>query len=192
MSEPLSADRLQEQRAELIKLHEYDELIFGGFICLHCTPGNCDDPDDNVYWPCQPLREVGVTDHEAVALIKAQRAEIEHKAAVTRVKDLLAEVDRLKAENERLTEERDLAVAHDRQPYPTQWAYDQACKALHKNEERADQAETERDTFRDALIRLQSVVEDEQPEHIATVMRDTLRLFAEHALLEEPPAGGER
>jgi hypothetical protein len=32
------------------------------------------------------------------------------------------------AEIERLTRERDLAVAHDRQPYPTAWAYEQACR----------------------------------------------------------------
>jgi hypothetical protein len=27
-----------------------------------------------------------------------------------------------------LARERDLAVAHDRQPYPTAWAYEQVCK----------------------------------------------------------------
>ncbi|MEV4179893.1 hypothetical protein AB0J28_00420 [Streptosporangium canum] len=67
-------------RTELIKLHEYDELIFGGFICLHCTPDDCDDPDDNVYWPCPPLRAAGVTDEEAIALITARRAAVEEKA----------------------------------------------------------------------------------------------------------------
>ena len=25
-------------RAELLKLHEWDELLFGGFYCTHCTP----------------------------------------------------------------------------------------------------------------------------------------------------------
>lgn len=34
--------------------------------------------------------------------------------------------------------ERDLAIAHDRQPYPTAWAYKQACKALEKHRQRAD------------------------------------------------------
>lgn len=33
-----------------------------------------------------------------------------------------------------MTQERDLAVAHDRQPYPTADAYDMACVALHKCE----------------------------------------------------------
>lgn len=93
-----------EQRDDLIKLHEYDELIFGGFICTHCTPDDCDDPDDNVYWPCQPLRDAGVTDHEAVALIKAHRADIEHKAAVRRVRELLADVARLTSERDKAVE----------------------------------------------------------------------------------------
>jgi hypothetical protein len=40
-----------------------------------------------------------------------------------------------------LEEERDLAIAHDRQPYPTAWAYEQACEALERHRERADKAE---------------------------------------------------
>jgi hypothetical protein len=43
----------------------------------------------------------------------------------------------------RLREERDLAIAHDRQPYPTVWAYEQACKALESWRERAEKAEAE-------------------------------------------------
>lgn len=60
-------------------------------------------------------------------------------------------VTELLAEVERLTEERDQAIAHDRQPYPTQWAYDQACEALEKHRQRADKAEAERDRLRAAL-----------------------------------------
>lgn len=69
-------------RAALIERHEYDELIFGGFICTHCTADDCDDPDDNVYYPCPPLRAVGVTDDDAIATILARRAEIERQAAL--------------------------------------------------------------------------------------------------------------
>lgn len=36
------------------------------------------------------------------------------------------------AEQAELRRERDLAIAHDRQPYPTAWAYEQACAALHR------------------------------------------------------------
>src|SRR4029450_11119269 len=42
------------------------------------------------------------------------------------------------AERDRLREERDLAIAHDRQPYPTAEAYEGACRALEKHRERAD------------------------------------------------------
>jgi hypothetical protein len=45
------------------------------------------------------------------------------------------------AEQAELRRERDLAIAHDRQPYPTAWAYEQACKALRTHRERADAAE---------------------------------------------------
>lgn len=40
-----------------------------------------------------------------------------------------------------LEAERDQAIAHDRQPYPTAWAYEQACAALEKHRERAEKAE---------------------------------------------------
>lgn len=36
------------------------------------------------------------------------------------------------AEQAELRRERGLAIAHDRQPYPTAWAYEQACKALRR------------------------------------------------------------
>ena len=37
--------------------------------------------------------------------------------------------------------DRDLAIAHDRQPYPTAWAYERACEALEKHRLRADSLE---------------------------------------------------
>lgn len=60
--------------AELIKAHEYDELIFGGFICLTCTP---DEDPDVVAWPCPPLRAAGMTDAHAIAHIENHRLRIE-------------------------------------------------------------------------------------------------------------------
>jgi hypothetical protein len=71
---------LQSGREALIKLHDWDELIFGGFICTHCTPADADDPADNVYWPCQQLRVAGMDDEEAKAIIVAHRAKIEEAA----------------------------------------------------------------------------------------------------------------
>ena len=43
------------------------------------------------------------------------------------------------AEQAELRRERDLAIAHDRQPYPTAWAYEQACKALRRKTDVLDQ-----------------------------------------------------
>jgi hypothetical protein len=43
-----------------------------------------------------------------------------------------ASVDELLERIAILERERDLAIAHDTQPYPTAWAYEQACKALEK------------------------------------------------------------
>lgn len=77
----LREGKLRSQRAALLALHKYDELVFGGFYCTHCTP---EDADDNVRWPCASLRAVGVTDEEAVAIIEAHRAGIERKAAAER------------------------------------------------------------------------------------------------------------
>ena len=54
--------------------------------------------------------------------------------------------DELRAVLAEAVRERDLAIAHDRQPYPTAWAYEQACRALEEHRQRADKAEAERDT----------------------------------------------
>jgi hypothetical protein len=63
----------------------------------------------------------------------------------------------LEAEVKRLTRERDLAVAHDQQPYPTADAYEAACRALEKHRQRADVAEAE-------VKRLRALVgEEDQP-----------------------------
>ncbi|MEU6781454.1 hypothetical protein ABZ912_19800 [Nonomuraea angiospora] len=77
-----AVERLQAQRDRLLALHKYDELLFGGvFICLHCTPNDCDDPDLNVVWPCPSLRAAGVDNNEGSAIILAHRAEIARQAA---------------------------------------------------------------------------------------------------------------
>ncbi|MFJ8006146.1 hypothetical protein [Streptomyces fagopyri] len=46
------------------------------------------------------------------------------------------------AEQAELRRELELAVAHDRQPYPTAWAYEQACKALRRKTEALEQVLT--------------------------------------------------
>nr|WTC12471.1 hypothetical protein OHA15_33530 [Streptomyces anthocyanicus] len=64
-------------RAELLKLHDWDELLFGGFYCLHCSPTGEDSFDDPIAWPCPPLREAGLTDDEAREIIVARREKVE-------------------------------------------------------------------------------------------------------------------
>lgn len=64
-------------RAELLKLHDWDELLFGGFYCLHCTPDDEDSFDDPIAWPCQSLRDAGLTDDEAREIIVAHREKVE-------------------------------------------------------------------------------------------------------------------
>lgn len=61
---------------DLVALHVYDELIFGGFICTHCTPDDAVTEDDNIYFPCRPLREAGMTNDMAVQVIKAHREQV--------------------------------------------------------------------------------------------------------------------
>lgn len=50
------------------------------------------------------------------------------------VADLLGLIDRL-------AQQRDLAIAHDRQPYPTAHAYEQTCRALEAQRRRAQDAQ---------------------------------------------------
>lgn len=65
---------------------------------------------------------------------RAEHAESEHQVT----QDRLAEARRELAQ---AREERDLAIAHDRQPYPTAWAHEQATTALEHHRQRADTAE---------------------------------------------------
>lgn len=55
--------------------------------------------------------------------------------------------------------ERDLAIAHDRQPYPTAWAYEQVCKALHSKEDALSQANTAREKADDSLEAIKQLIE---------------------------------
>lgn len=85
-----SRGQVSDNARNLLAEHDWDELIFGGFICLACTPGDADDPDDNVGWPCKPLLEAGITLLHAEAIIKLHRAEVELKAARSKLAALEA------------------------------------------------------------------------------------------------------
>lgn len=57
---------------------------------------------------------------------------------------VLALLDRIEAAEK----ERDLAIAHDRQPYPTAYAYEKACEALRETKARLSTAEQECERLR--------------------------------------------
>lgn len=56
---------------------------------------------------------------------------------------LTNERDELKEKLEKAERERDLAIAHDTQPYPTADAYEKVCAALETHKRRADSAEAD-------------------------------------------------
>lgn len=98
---------------------------------------------------------------------------------------ILKRLDETDAEIARLTRERDLAVAHDRQPYPTAWAYEQACKALEAHRQRAELAEAERDRLKVAherarkeAINWAGIPEDtDPPDHDDEQWRESGRIM---------------
>mgnify|MGYP001613083671 CR=1 FL=1 len=64
---------------------------------------------------------------------------------------IVGEVARLLALMQRLAAERDLAVAHDRQPYPTADAYERVCAALNAAKLRVQELEAARYATRPAI-----------------------------------------
>ncbi len=55
----------------------------------------------------------------------------------------MAVIDELRERVAALKVERDLAIAHDRQPYPTATAYEKVCEARAKWQVRAETAEAQ-------------------------------------------------
>jgi hypothetical protein len=98
-----------------------------------------EDGGDTQEWAWHWATEAGI---DPEALIAAGEQAAANKRVAAKVKEA-SEVDRLRAELARVTEERDLAVAHDTQPYPTQHAYDALAAAHAKHLKRADAAEAE-------------------------------------------------
>jgi len=111
-------------------------------------------------------------DFAAVATAHSERAtaaEAEQDALLTRIAEALGIAPKLAAlvdestivdEAARVRRERDEAIAHDRQPYPTAWAYEQACKALEKHRAAAAAARAERDAIAATLDDLRRMMEE--------------------------------
>ena len=91
------------------------------------------------------------------ALTKQESLILEYSTAT--ITTALAEKDE---RVEQLIAERDLAIAHDTQPYPTAWAYKQACEALA--------TERKATMFADELLRLWS-----RDQHHGYMFDETMR-----------------
>lgn len=87
-------------------------------------------PRDNMFMSLLGLDKDGM----AIVAEEADAAFIAHARA-----DVPALVKRVRE----LERERDLAIAHDRQPYPTAEAYEKACAALNKHVTRVRELEAE-------------------------------------------------
>ena len=96
------------------------------------------------------------------ARVDLKSAEMQRDDYRTAHKTAVAELDEARRE-------RDLAIAHDRQPYPTPWAYEQACRALEEHRQRADKAKGEQDRLKADRDRLK----DERNRRAAQVQRAT-------------------
>lgn len=72
----------------------------------------------------------------------------EEIARLTRERDRAEQLAQHRgAELELARRERDEAIAHDRQPYPTAWAYEQACKTIERMRPVVERAQEWRDGF---------------------------------------------
>jgi hypothetical protein len=71
-----------------------------------------------------------------------------------RIRELEAEVAAKDERIEEVERERELAIAHDRQPYPTAEAYEKVCTARTKWQDRAEKAEAQRDQAVSDLVEL--------------------------------------
>lgn len=72
------------------------------------------------------------------------------------------DMDFLLGETRQLKLERDQAIAHDRQPYPTAWAYEQVCKTLHKKEDEVRQLQEESAVLRNEVLQAEDGIRIER------------------------------
>ena len=87
-----------------------------------------------------------------------------------------------------LEAERDQAITHDRQPYPTAWAYEQACAALEKHRKRADKHEATVARVEAEAEELERMIRTAPWSRYTEVRRSHLRSLS--AALEGPGEAG--
>ena len=104
-----------------------------------------------------PLDTPGV--EIASRISQLREAEAERNLAVKEFKAISADLTQRTQQRDEAVKERDLAVAHDRQPYPTASAYELVCKARYKHQARAEAAESDLSTLHAAHARLSERVE---------------------------------
>lgn len=90
--------------------------------------------------------------------------------------------DIAKQREKELKRERDLAIAHDRQPYPTAEAYEKVCEVLHKREAELAEVEQREKQLRKALEYVQSRLHKSYPLRAVTISR--IQKVVEQALKE--------
>lgn len=100
--------------------------------------------------PLEPRHDLCTQGYAALGMAKTLLVDSDPKEAWNPAAPLL---DAIIGDLEQLRRERDLAIAHDRQPYPTAWAYEQACKAREVHRERADAAEARIGNLRADVLR---------------------------------------
>ncbi|MFC6080990.1 hypothetical protein [Sphaerisporangium aureirubrum] len=147
----------------------------------HTACDNCDGIDPATCLNAPPAERAEESDDEFRARLATA---LSHSFGPTRgmADHLDAVLAVVRPELDRLREERDQAIAHDRQPYPTQWAYDQACAALWRHRGRADRAQAVCDLLSDIIAGLN--------EHAARILGKFERSLR-NALADPPAAHAE-
>lgn len=124
----VKSPEIRREMARILSAHTLGRPC-GDRNCEHCYDASLNVPAavppavDRAARYAQAIREAGDTAYGNRPFVEAITG------AVIAIAD---------AEQTELRRERDLAIAHDRQPYPTAWAYEQACKALHRKQDAID------------------------------------------------------
>lgn len=80
----------------------------------------------------------------------------------------------------------DLAIAHDRQPYPTAEAYELACKARTRWQERAESAESQLSTLRAQAMENDEIVFASKPPSSVEIRLQGILTQIEHVMGDKP------